>query len=79
MPQYTDPHQPKTTMTTIEKNLETKVENLQTLLADARPNDTEWFDEVVTALEQVAEYSLNPGVPVRALSRTLRAKAQTGV
>ena len=37
------------------------------------------FDEVLTALEQVAEFSLNPGMPVRALSRTVRAKAQTGI
>ncbi|MEP7154255.1 MAG: hypothetical protein ABI905_00675 [Betaproteobacteria bacterium] len=60
-------------------DLESKAEILHSLLAEPRPNDTEWFDEVLTALEQVAEYSLNPGVPVRALSRTLRAKAQTGV
>ena len=66
-------------MITTEKILETKVENLQALLAEPRVNDTEWFDELVTALEQVAEYTLNPGVPVRALSRTLRAKAQMGI
>ena len=66
-------------MITTEEILETKVETLQTLLAEPRVNDTEWFDELVTALEQVAEYTLNPGVPVRALSRTLRAKAQIGI
>ena len=66
-------------MITIEEDLETKVQSLHVLLADPRPNDTEWFEEVLIALEQVAEYSLNPGVPVRALSRTLRAKAQTGI
>ena len=66
-------------MITIEEDLETKVQSLHVLLADPRPNDTEWFEEVLIALEQVAEYSLNPGVPVSALSRTLRAKAQTGI
>ena len=66
-------------MITIEENLEAKVQSLHVLLADPRPNDTEWFEEVLIALEQVAEYSLNPGVPVRALSRTFRAKAQTGI
>jgi hypothetical protein len=66
-------------MIAIEEALETKVETLQSLLAEARPNDTEWFDDVLTALEQVAEYSLDPGVPVRARSRTLRAKAMTGI
>jgi hypothetical protein len=66
-------------MIAIEEALETKVETLQSLLAEARPNDTEWFDDVLTALEQVAEYSLDPGVPVRALSRTVRAKAMTGI
>ncbi len=66
-------------MITNTEILESKAEALHSLLADPRPNDTDWFEEVVTALEQVAEYSLNPGVPVRALSRTLRAKAQTGI
>ena len=66
-------------MIAIEENLENKVETLQILLAQPRANDTEWFDEVLTALEQVAEFSLNPGMPVRALSRTMRAKAQTGI
>ena len=62
-----------------KENLESKAEVLHGLLADPRPNDTDWFEEVLTALEQVAEFSLNPGVPVRALSRTLRAKSQTGI
>ena len=66
-------------MITIDESLESKVETLHTLLARPRANDTDWFEEVVTALEQVAEYSLNPGVPVRALSRTLCAKAPMGV
>lgn len=66
-------------MIAIEENLEAKVETLQSLLATPRTNDTEWFDEVLTALEQVAEYSLTPGVPVRALSRTFCAVAPTGV
>lgn len=65
-------------MIAIEENLETKVETLQSLLAAPRTNDTEWFDEVLAALEQVAEYSLTPGVPVHALSRTFRAVAPTG-
>ena len=66
-------------MIAIEENIESKVETLQSLLAQPRANDTEWFDEVLTALEQVAEYALNPGVPVNALSRTIRAKALTGI
>ena len=66
------------TNTNIE-TLEIKAEILHGLLVDPRPNDTDWFEEVLTALEQVAEYSLDPGVPVHALSRTLRAKAQTGI
>jgi hypothetical protein len=60
-----------------DKNLEHKVETLDSLLADPRPDDYEWFAELLVALEQVAEYSLNPGIPVRALSRTLRAMPQT--
>jgi len=62
-----------------DKNLENKVEVLDGLLADPRPEDCEWFDQLLTALEQVAEYSLNPGVPVRALSRTLRALPKTSI
>ena len=72
-------HPQARTMTPTDKNLEAKVETLQSLLAAARPNDTEWFEEVLIALEQVAEFSLDPRVPVRALSRTLRAKAMTGI
>ena len=66
-------------MIAIEENIKAKVETLQSLLARPRANDTEWFDEVLTALEQVAEYALNPGVPVRALSRTFSAKAPMGI
>lgn len=64
-------------MDTIYQNLEHKVEALDSLLADPRPEDAEWFDQLLSALEQVAEYSLHPGIPVRALSRTLRALPQT--
>ena len=66
-------------MKTIEENLAIKVETLDTLLADPRVDDYEWFDQLLVALEQVAEYSLEPGVPVRALSRTLRAIPQTSI
>ena len=66
-------------MKTTDENLENKVEALDSLLADPRPDDCEWFDQVLVALEQVAEYSLNPGVPIRALSRTLRAMPRTSV
>jgi len=64
-------------MKTTDKNLEIKVEVLESLLAAPRPDDCDWFDELLLALEEVAEYSLNPGMPVRALSRTLRAIPQT--
>ncbi len=64
-------------MKTTDKNLENKVEALDSLLADPRPDDCHWFDQLLVALEEVAEYSLNPGVPVRALSRTLHALPQT--
>jgi hypothetical protein len=57
--------------------LENKVEALDNLLAEPRLDDCEWLDQLLVALEEVAEYSLNPGVPVRALSRTLRAIPQT--
>ncbi|MEO8102250.1 MAG: hypothetical protein ABI790_06975 [Betaproteobacteria bacterium] len=66
-------------MKTIDQNLENKVEVLDCLLADPRPEDCEWYDQLLHALEQVAEYSLNPGVPVRALSRTLAAIPQTSI
>ena len=52
-----------------------KVEALYTILADPRPDDIDWCDELRTRLEEVAEYSLHPGVPVRALSRALNASA----
>ena len=66
-------------MKTNDKNLQCKVEALDSLLADPRVEDCEWFDQLLVALEQVAEYSLNPGIPVRALSRTLRAIPQTSI
>ncbi|HEX9391425.1 MAG TPA: hypothetical protein VF928_08950 [Usitatibacteraceae bacterium] len=55
--------------------LERKVEALYATLAAPRPDDIDWCDELLTRLEEVAEYSLHPGVPVRALSRTLNAAA----
>ena len=66
-------------MKTTDINLEIKVEALDSLLADPRPDDCDWYDQLLVALEQVAEYSLNPGVPVRALSRTLGAIPRTSI
>jgi hypothetical protein len=57
------------TMKTTDKNLQTKVDALDRLLAEPCPEDAGWFDRVLAALEHVAEYALSPGVPVRALSR----------
>jgi hypothetical protein len=64
-------------MTITDNHLESKVEALDRLLADPRPDDCDWYDQLLVALEEVAEYSLNPGIPVRALSRTLRALPQS--
>lgn len=55
--------------------LQCKVEALYATLADPRPDDIDWCDELRTRLEEVAEYSLHPGLPVRALSRALNASA----
>ena len=60
---------------TEDSTLERHVHALNTLLADAKPYDIDWCDQLIVLLEQVAEYSLHPGVPVRALSRTLQANA----
>ena len=57
----------------IEPTLVCKVEELQALLNDPRPDDCDWSERLITALEQVADYALETSVPVRALSRTLRA------
>jgi len=65
-----------TTMNTaiaIEPTLACKVEELQALLNDPRPDDCDWSERLITALEQVADYALETNVPVRALSRSLRA------
>jgi hypothetical protein len=57
-----------------EPTLSSKVEALQSLLLnDPRPDDSVWSEQLIIALEQVADYALNPDVPTRALSRTLRA------
>ncbi len=55
--------------------LELKVEALYATLAEPRPDDIDWCDELLSRLEEVAEYSLHPGTPVRALSRTFNASA----
>ena len=60
-------------MYNIDQDLETRVVALDTLLVNPRPEDSEWYEQLLSALEQVAEYSLSPGMPVRALSRTLAA------
>ena len=62
-----------------DATLEIHVEALDTLLVNPRPEDTDWYEQLLVALERVAEYSLNPGIPVRALSRTLGALPQTCV
>ncbi len=64
-------------MYNIDKNLETHVFALDALLVNPRPEDSDWYEQLLSALEQVAEYSLSPGVPVRALSRTLAALPQS--
>ena len=64
-------------MYTIDKNLEARVVALDALLVNPRPEDSDWYEQLLSALEQVAEYSLSPGVPVRALSRTLAALPQS--
>jgi hypothetical protein len=56
-------------MNTTDKNLQTKIDALDCLLAAPCPDDDRWFDQVLTALEQVTEFALDPGLPVRALSR----------
>ncbi len=61
---------------TPEDTLSDKVEALQSLLLDdPRPDDSNWSEQLITALEQVADFSLNTDVPVRALSRSLRASS----
>ncbi len=64
-------------MYNIDKNLENHVVALDALLVNPRPEDSDWYEQLLSALEQVAEYSLSPGVPVRALSRTLAALPQS--
>ena len=64
-------------MTNTDTTLEIQVEALDALLVNPRPEDSDWYEQLLSALEQVAEYSLSPGVPVRALSRTLAALPQS--
>lgn len=66
-------------MQNTDTTLEIQVEALDALLVNPRPDDTNWDEQLLVALERVAEYSLNPGIPVRALSRTLAALPQTCV
>lgn len=56
-------------MKSTDTQLQSKVDALDGLLAAPNANDAKWFDQVLAALEHVAEYALSPGVPVRALSR----------
>ena len=60
---------------TIMLTLECKIEALYATLAEPRPYDIDWCDELRLRLEEVAEYSLQPGLPIRALSRALNASA----
>jgi hypothetical protein len=56
--------------------LERKVDALYAILRDPQPDDIDWCDELLTRLEEVAEHSLQPGIPVHAQSRTLQDPAE---
>lgn len=62
-------------MKNTDELLQTKVEALDHALADPRPDDCLWSDQLLTTLEEVSEVALHPGVPVKALSRSLQASA----
>ena len=51
------------------KNLQYKIAALNHLLTDPHPDNGTWTEHLLTAFEQVTEYALHPGVPVRASSR----------
>ena len=51
------------------ENLQYKVDTLDHLLTDPHPDNGTWTEQLLTAFEQVTEYALHPGVPVRASSR----------
>ena len=55
--------------------LEHHIHALKALLAEPRPHDIDWCDQLVNMIEQVAEYGAQPGTPSRALSRALQASA----
>ena len=55
--------------------LEHHIHALKALLAEPRPHDIDWCDQLVSMIEKVAEYSMQPGIPARALSRALQASA----
>ena len=51
------------------ENLQYKIAALDHLLTDPDPDNGTWTEQLLTAFEQVTEYALHPGVPVRASSR----------
>lgn len=59
-------------MNTTNHKLQSTVDELDCLLADPRPDDADWSEQVLCAFEQVTQYTLHPGVPVCALSRSAR-------
>ena len=65
-------------MTTTDKNLQIRVSALDSLLADPRPDDSSWFEQVLSAFEQVTEYALDAGIHVKALSRTSQMEECVG-
>jgi hypothetical protein len=65
-------------MKTNDMNLQIRVSALDSLLANPRPDDSIWSEQVLSALEQVTEFALNPGVPVSALSRNWQLEARVG-
>jgi hypothetical protein len=62
-------NKPSATMKTTDMNLQIRVSSLDSLLASPRPDDSKWTEQLLSALEQVTEFALNPGTPVRASSR----------
>lgn len=59
-------------MNTTDHKLQSKVDALDCLLADPRPDDEDWSEQVLCAFELVTQYTLHPGVPVCALSRSVQ-------
>ncbi len=54
-------------MKNTDNMLQTKIEALDHLLSNPRPDDCLWPDQLLTALEQVSKVALHPRVPVKAI------------